>query len=83
MQNFPLNIFIAMVLCSIWLQLRARQVFLGSTLLKGLVNKENKIMHVPAKNFKKLPLLHSRFFYLASPMVFNRAGKISNKFPCP
>ena len=43
-----------MVLYSIWLQLRARQDFLGSTLLRGPVNKENKITYVPAKNFKKI-----------------------------
>ena len=68
MQNFLLNIFIAMVLCSIWLQLRDRQDFLGGTLLSGPLNKENKITYVRAKNLKNLPLLRSRFFYLASPI---------------
>ena len=66
MQNFPLNIFIAMALCSNWLQLRARQDCLGSTLISGPLNKENKITYVPAKNLKNLLLLH--FFYLASPI---------------
>ena len=69
MQNFPLNIFVTMVLYSIWLQLRARQDFLGSTLLSGPVNKESKITYVPAKKFKNLPLLRSRFFYPAIPMI--------------
>ena len=40
MQNFVLNISIAIVLCSIWLQLRARQDFLGITLLNEPINKE-------------------------------------------
>ena len=64
-----------MVLYSIWLQLRARQDFLGSTLLSGPVNKESKITYVPTQNLKNLPLLHSRFFYPATPIVFFRCVK--------
>ena len=68
MQKFPLNIFIATVLRSIWRQVRARQYFLGNTLLSRPVNKENKITYVRAENLKNLPLLRSRFFYPASPI---------------
>ena len=67
MQNFLLNIFITMVLCSIWLHLRSRQDFLGSTLLSGPIKKEKKLLMLPPKIWKICA------FYADGDYNYNRA----------
>ena len=65
MQNVVLNISIAMVLYSIWLQLRARQDFLGTTLLNEPIKKEEACYLCSRPEFEKST--HA-FFYPASPI---------------
>ena len=71
-----------MVLCSIWLQLRARQDFLGSTLLGGPIKKEKNLTYVHAQNLKNLRLLHSRFFTQPGLLVFKQPMMLTKAIFC-
>ena len=72
MQNFLLNIFITMVLCSIWLQLRARQDFLGSTLLSGPIKEEETCYLCSRLKFEKFVPSTPALFLPSQPYVWEK-----------